>query len=90
VATRLQPITPLSRQIRPILDRLPEQLAATLKAKGYNITMKNAGVYGDTIDGVRRRLHRDVSVGTDIVILWIGANDVRLRREHRDSEARSG
>jgi lysophospholipase L1-like esterase len=55
----------------------PEQLAAALKAKGYNVTMANAGVYGDTTDGVRRRLDKAVTQGTDIVLLWIGGNDAR-------------
>jgi lysophospholipase L1-like esterase len=55
----------------------PEQLAAVLRAKGYDVTMANAGVYGDTTDGVRRRLDKAVAQGTDIVLLWIGSNDVR-------------
>jgi lysophospholipase L1-like esterase len=39
--------------------------------------MANAGVYGDTTDGVRRRLDKAVAQGTDIVLLWIGSNDLR-------------
>jgi acyl-CoA thioesterase-1 len=64
-------------QSGPSPTGLPEQLAAALKAKGYNVTMFNAGVYGDTTDGVRRRLDKTVPEGTDIVILAIGSNDLR-------------
>lgn len=55
----------------------PEQLATALRARGYGVVMANAGVYGDTTDGVRRRLDKAVAQGTDIVLLWIGSNDLR-------------
>jgi lysophospholipase L1-like esterase len=64
-------------QAGPSLQGYPEQLLAALNSKGYSIILSNAGVYGDTTDGVARRLDRAVPDGTDIVILSIGANDVR-------------
>ena len=51
------------------------QLEAALKAKGYNITVTNAGVSGDTTSGGLARIDWSVPDGTDGVILELGAND---------------
>jgi hypothetical protein len=64
-------------QSGPSAQGFPEQLQAALTAKGYSMTLSNAGVWGDTTDGVSRRLDRAVPDGTDIVLLAIGANDRR-------------
>jgi acyl-CoA thioesterase-1 len=40
-----------------------------LKAKGYNVHVKNAGKYGDTPSGLLHRLDSAVPSGTKIVIL---------------------
>ena len=64
-------------QAGPSPQGYPEQLRAALSAKGYSTTLSNAGVYGDTTDGVARRLDRAVPDGTDVVLLAIGANDIR-------------
>jgi acyl-CoA thioesterase I len=64
-------------QAGPSPQGYPEQLQAALKSKGHSITLSNAGIYGDTTDGVARRLDRAVPEGTDIVLLSIGANDIR-------------
>ena len=55
----------------------PEQLQAALKSKGYDVSMTNAGVWGDATSGVLRRLDKAVPDGTDIVLLAIGSNDMR-------------
>jgi acyl-CoA thioesterase-1 len=47
----------------------PAQLEAMLKAKGYNVQVKNAGKSGDTTSGMLHRLNFAVSSGTKIVIL---------------------
>jgi acyl-CoA thioesterase I len=53
----------------------PERLQKTLKAKGIEVDMINAGVSGDTSSGGRDRLDWSVPEGTQAVILELGAND---------------
>jgi acyl-CoA thioesterase-1 len=53
----------------------PERLALTLKAKGIEVAMINAGVSGDTASGGLGRLDWSVPEGTEAVILELGAND---------------
>jgi len=64
-------------QAGPSPQGYPEQLQAALNSKGYDVTLFNAGIWGDTTDGILRRLDRAVSGGIDIVLLSIGANDIR-------------
>ena len=47
----------------------PAQLEGMLKAKGYNVRVKNAGISGDTTSGVLHRLAFAVPSRTKIVIL---------------------
>jgi acyl-CoA thioesterase-1 len=54
----------------------PARLAAALHAKGYDVTIANAGLSGDTAGGGRDRLDWSVPPGTDAVILELGANDM--------------
>jgi len=56
----------------------PAKLEALLKAKGYDVQMKNAGVAGDTTAGMLSRLQSVVPDGTKLVILQPGSNDARL------------
>ncbi|MCR9121162.1 MAG: arylesterase [Phyllobacteriaceae bacterium] len=53
----------------------PEQLEAALKAEGFDVTITNAGVSGDTTSGGLARLDWSVPDGTDFVILELGGND---------------
>jgi acyl-CoA thioesterase-1 len=53
----------------------PVRLQKTLKAKGIDVDMVNAGVSGDTTSGGRDRLDWSVPEGTEAVILELGAND---------------
>ena len=55
----------------------PAQLQAMLKARGYNATVRNAGVPGDTTAGMLARLASAVPDGTQVVILQPGGNDAR-------------
>jgi acyl-CoA thioesterase-1 len=55
----------------------PAQLQALLKARGYNVTVRNAGVQGDTTGGMLARLGSAVPNGTQVVILQPGGNDAR-------------
>src|SRR5262245_44705479 len=56
-------------------DTFPVKLSNALKAKGVAVTIANAGVSGDTASGGLNRLDWSVPVGTDAVIIELGAND---------------
>jgi len=53
----------------------PERLQRSLKSKGIQVEIINAGVSGDTASGGRDRLEWSVPEGTRAVILELGAND---------------
>lgn len=53
----------------------PARLQQALKAKGYDVTIVNSGVSGDTASGGLGRLAWSVPDGADGVILELGAND---------------
>jgi acyl-CoA thioesterase-1 len=54
----------------------PAVLERALTARGYAVTVANAGVSGDTTTGGLDRLDWSVPDGTDGVILELGANDM--------------
>ena len=56
-------------------ESFPEQLQAALKTKGYDVTVTNAGVSGDTTSGGLSRLVWSVPESADLVIVELGAND---------------
>jgi len=56
-------------------EAFAEKLEAALKAEGFDVTIANAGVSGDTTAGGLSRLDWSVPDGTDFVILELGAND---------------
>jgi acyl-CoA thioesterase-1 len=55
----------------------PAQLEAMLKAKGYDVTVVNAGIPGDTTAGALARVNSAVPAGTQIAIVTLGVNDAR-------------
>jgi acyl-CoA thioesterase-1 len=57
-------------------DSYPSKLEAVLRARGYNVTITNAGVSGDTTAQALSRLDWSVPQGTQAVILEFGANDM--------------
>lgn len=57
-------------------DSFPAQLAARLKADGYDVEIDNAGVSGDTTSGGLARLDWALAAHPDIVLLELGANDM--------------
>jgi acyl-CoA thioesterase-1 len=61
----------------------PSQLNAMLARRGYNARIANAGVSGDTFGGMLSRLDSSVPVGTRLVIVQGGYNDL-LRGTPRD------
>lgn len=59
----------------PVAKAFPVQLEAALKAKGYAVTVVNAGVSGDTSAAGLDRLAWAVPPEADAVIVELGAND---------------
>ncbi len=59
----------------PAAAAFPARLEKVLKDKGIAVDIVNAGVSGDTASGGRDRLDWSVPVGTDAVIVELGAND---------------
>jgi acyl-CoA thioesterase-1 len=68
-----------------------DRLQAALRAEGFDVTIANAGVSGDTTTGGLARLDWSVPDGTDFVILELGANDAlrgiapEITRENLDT-----
>jgi acyl-CoA thioesterase-1 len=67
----------------------PAQLEAILRAKGLNCRVINAGINGDTTEGMLRRMDRAVPNGTSAVILQPGGNDARKGSPDRTAEIQS-
>ena len=67
----------------------PAQLEAILRAKGLNVRVVNAGINGDTTEGMLERLDQAVPNGTSVVILQPGGNDRRKGRPDRTAEIQS-
>jgi len=63
----------------PRQDVYPAQLQALLRKKGYDVVVDNAGVPGDTTAGALHRFDQAIGPGTDIAIVELGTNDLRLR-----------
>jgi acyl-CoA thioesterase I len=60
----------------PSSAAFPAQLERALRAKGYLVSIANAGVSGDTTAMGLARVNQSVSNETDAVILELGANDM--------------
>lgn len=60
----------------PRADAFPVKLEAALKAKGYDVSVINAGVSGDTSSAGLARLDWSVPPDTNAVIVELGANDM--------------
>jgi acyl-CoA thioesterase I len=67
----------------------PAQLEAILRAKGLSVRVVNAGINGDTTEGMLGRLDSAVPDGTSAVILQPGGNDRRKGRPDRTAEIQS-
>jgi len=50
-------------------EAIPAQLQTMLRAKGYNVRVLNAGIYGNTTADMRNRMDSDIPEGTSIVVL---------------------
>jgi acyl-CoA thioesterase I len=67
-------------------EAYPAQLEKLLRARGLNVTVKNAGVPGDTTVGMMARLDSVISSGTRVVIIQGGGNDVRRGGSTADAQ----
>ena len=59
-------------------DAYPAELERQLRAKGHQVEIRNSGVNGDTSAGALKRLDIAVDPDTDIVLVEVGTNDLRL------------
>jgi acyl-CoA thioesterase-1 len=57
-------------------EAFPARLQVALRRAGYDVTVVNAGISGDTSSGGLARVSRWVPAGTDLVIVELGANDI--------------
>jgi acyl-CoA thioesterase-1 len=71
-------------------EAYPAQLQRMLRAKGYDVAVKNAGVPGDTSAAALKRLDLAVDPDTDIVIVELGTNDLRAHVPRAKMEASIG
>lgn len=67
----------------------PAQLEAMLRARGFDVTVANAGISGDTTGGMMARLDSAVPKGTRVVILQPGGNDLRKGMQNYTAQIRS-
>jgi acyl-CoA thioesterase I len=68
----------------------PAVLENLLKAKGYNVQVKNAGISGDTTSHMLQRVDSSIPAGTKIVILDMGGgffNNKKSDIPHAKGEA---
>src|SRR5260370_25467445 len=66
----------------------PAQLEEMLKAKGYNVRVKNAGKSGDTTSGMLHRLNFAIPSVTKIVILDMSGGDYNNSKGDAASQER--
>ena len=71
-------------------EAYPAQLQRALRAKGYDVVVRNAGVAGDTTQAALRRLDLAIDPDTAICIVEFGVNDLRLRVPRAAMEKRLG
>lgn len=61
----------------PRKDAYPAQLQAALRRRGYDVTVANAGVPGDTTAGALHRFDRAIGPDTALALVEFGTNDLR-------------
>jgi len=67
----------------------PAQLEVILRARGSHVRVVNAGINGDTTEGMLRRLDHAVPNGVSAVILQPGGNDRRKGSPDRTADIES-
>lgn len=69
-------------------DAFPARLEHALQAKGYNVTVTNAGINGEMAWQTRDRLKIAVPDGTKIALVAAGANDIVYQHAPRSQAIR--
>ncbi|HET7849236.1 MAG TPA: GDSL-type esterase/lipase family protein [Pseudolabrys sp.] len=59
-------------------DAYPAQLQRMLRGKGYDVSVTNAGISGDTTKGALARFDEAIGPDTDIALVELGTNDLRM------------
>jgi acyl-CoA thioesterase-1 len=59
-------------------ETYPYRLEKLLRAKGYDVRVRNSGISGDTSGAGLARMDSAVPPGTDIAIVFFGRNDIRF------------
>jgi len=59
-------------------SKYPSRLEQILRARGYDVVVKNSGINGDTSGGGLRRLDSAVPQDTAVAIVFFGRNDRRF------------
>ena len=62
----------------PRAQNYPSKLERALRARGFDVTVKNSGIKGDTSGGGLRRLDSAVPKGAAVAVVFFGRNDVRF------------
>lgn len=62
----------------PRANNYPSKLERALKARGYDVVVKNSGINGDTSGGGLARLNSAVPPGTAAAIVFFGRNDMHF------------
>jgi acyl-CoA thioesterase I len=71
----------------PARAAFPAVLERVLKASGFNVTVENAAVSGDTATAGKDRLDWSIADGIDLVIVELGANDALRGIDPKITEA---
>jgi acyl-CoA thioesterase I len=71
-------------------EAYPAQLQRMLRAKGYDVAVKNGGVAGDTTASALKRFDLAVDPDTDIVVVELGTNDLRTHVPRTKMDANIG
>jgi acyl-CoA thioesterase-1 len=71
----------------PLKDAYPAQLQAALRTKGIDVEVHNAGVNGETTLSALRRFDIAIPPGTDIALVELGTNDLRMHMPRKTMES---
>jgi acyl-CoA thioesterase-1 len=69
-------------------EAFPAQLENMLRADGFNVQVINAGVDGDTTNGMLLRMDSVIPPGTKVTIVQPGGNDFQSRKHGLSVEQR--
>ncbi|WP_158602040.1 SGNH/GDSL hydrolase family protein [Pararobbsia silviterrae] len=71
-------------------EAFPARLEALLKQDGFNVTVANQGVSGDTVADMVRRMSSALPATTRVVVFQPGSNDCGRRHASSEADFRDG